>query len=59
MGPVEDEQVPVVCSPDVGYIYSVGIDFCFRMPDHRRLDEEADELMGSDVLMIRGTFTCT
>ena len=55
MSPVEDEQVPLVCSTEVGYIYSVGTDFCFRIPDLRRLDEEVDELMGSDVPTIRGT----
>ena len=44
--PVEYEQVPLVCGPEVGYIYSVGTDFCFRMPDVIRLDEGVDELMG-------------
>ena len=48
MSPVDDEQVPLVGGPELGDIYSVGIVFCFRMPDLRRLDEEADELMGSD-----------
>ena len=49
----------LVCGPpEVGYIYSVGTDFCFRMPDLRRLDEEDDELMGSDVPTIRGTSAC-
>ena len=33
VSPVEDEQVPLVCGPEVGDIYSVGTDFCFRMPD--------------------------
>ena len=33
-------------------MYFVGTDFCFRMPDLRRLDEEVDELMDSDVLTI-------
>ena len=33
-------------------MYFVGADFCFRMPDLRRLDEEVDELMDSDVLTI-------
>ena len=42
----------------VGDIYSVGTDFCFRMPDLRRLDEEVDELMGSDVPTTRGTSAC-
>ena len=46
MSPVEDEQDPLVGGPEVGDIYSVGTDFCFRMPDLRRLDEEMDELMG-------------
>ena len=40
MSPVEDEQGPLVGGPEVGDIYSVGTDFCFRMPDLRRLDEE-------------------
>ena len=39
-------------------IYSVGTDFCFRMPDLRRLDEEVDELMGSGVPTTRGTSAC-
>ena len=50
VSPVEDEQGPLVGGPEVGYIYSVGTDFCFRMPD-----EEVYELMGSDVLTTRGT----
>ena len=54
-----DEQASLVSSPEVGDIYSVGTDFCFRMPDLRRLDEEADELMGSNVPTIRGTPECT
>ena len=33
VNPVEDEQVPLVCGPEVGDIYSVGTSFCFRMPD--------------------------
>ena len=33
MNPVEDEQGPLVSGPDVGDIYSVGTDLCFRMPD--------------------------
>ena len=55
VSPVEDEQGPLVSGPEVGDIYSVGTDFCFRMTDLRRLDEEVDELMGSDVLTTRGT----
>ena len=47
--PVEYEHGPLVGGPEVGDIYSVGTDFCFRMPDLRRLDEEVDELMGSDI----------
>ena len=47
MSPVEDEQSPLVGGPEVGDIYSAGTDFCFRMLDLRRLDEEVDELMGS------------
>ena len=47
MSPVEDKQGPLVGGPEVGDIYSVGTDFCFRMPDLRRLDE----LMGSGVPM--------
>ena len=58
MSPVEDEQGPPVGGPGVGYIYSVGTDFCFRMPDLRRLDEEVDELMGSGVPTTRGTYAC-
>ena len=53
MSPVEDEQVPLVCGPEVGDIYSVGTDFFFRMLDLRRLDKEVDQLMGSDVPTIR------
>ena len=45
-------------SNKVGYIYYVGTDICFRRPDLRRLDEEVDELMCSDVPTIRGTFAC-
>ena len=45
--------------PEIGYIYSVGTDVCFRIPDLRRLDEEVDELMGSDVPTARGTSACT
>ena len=44
MSTVEDEQGPLVGGPEVGDIYSVGTDFCFRKPDLRRLDEEVDEL---------------
>ena len=40
-------------------MYYVGTYFCFRMSDHRRLDEEVDELMGSDVPTTRGTYACT
>ena len=39
VSPIEDEQVQLVGGPEVGYIYYVGIYFCFRMPDMRRLDE--------------------
>ena len=39
VSPVEDEQGPLVGGPEVGDVYSVGTDFCFRMPDLRRLDE--------------------
>ena len=56
--PVEDEQVPLVCGPEVGYIYSVGTYFCFRLSHLRQRDEEVDELMGSDVTTIRGTSAC-
>ena len=59
VSPVEDDQVQMVCGPEVGDIYSVGTDFCFRMPDLRRLDEEVDELMGSDVPTIWRTCPCT
>ena len=59
MSPVEDKQGPMVGGPEEGDIYSVGTDFCFRMPDLRRLDEEVDELTGSDVLTTRGTSACT
>ena len=47
VSPVEDDQVPMVCDPEVGDIYSVWTELCFRMPDIRRLDEEVDKLMGS------------
>ena len=46
---VEDEHFALVCGPEVGDIYYLGTYFYFRMPDLRRLDEEVDELMGSDV----------
>ena len=60
VSPVEDEQGPLVGGPEVGDSYSVGTDFCFRMPDLRRLDEEVDELMGSsDVPTTRRTHACT
>ena len=58
MSPVEDEQGPLVVGPEVGDIYFVGTDFCFRMPDLRRLDEEVDELMSSGVPTTRGTSAC-
>ena len=58
MSSVEDEQGPLVGGPEVGYIYSVGTDFWFRMPDLRRLDEEMDELMGSGLPTTRGTSAC-
>ena len=58
MSPVEDEQGPLVGGPEVGDIYSVGTDFCFRMPDLRRLDEEVDELKGSGVPTTRRTSAC-
>ena len=56
---VEDEQGLLVGGPEITSIYSVGTGFCFRMPDLRRLDEEVDELMGSDVSTIRETSACT
>ena len=56
--PVEDEQGPMVGGLEVGDIYYVGTDFCFRMPDLRRLDEEVDELNGSGVQTTRGTSAC-
>ena len=59
VSPVEEEQGPLVCGPEVGDIYSVGTDFCFRMPDLRRLDEEVDDKMGSYVPTTRGTSACT
>ena len=43
---VEDEQGPLVGGPEVGDIYSVGTDFCFRMLDLRRLGKEVDKLVG-------------
>ena len=56
---VEDEQGPLVSGPEVGDIYYyVGTDFCFRMPDLGRLDEEVDELMGSGVPTTWGTSAC-
>ena len=58
VSPVDEEQGPLVGGPEVGDIYSVGTDFCFRMPDLRRLDEEVDELMGSGVPTTRGTSAC-
>ena len=58
MSPVEDEQGPLVGGPEVGDIYYVGTDFCFRMPDLRRLDEEVDELMGSGGPTTRGASAC-
>ena len=58
VSPVEDEQGPLVGGPEVSDIYSVGTDFCFRIPDLRRLDEEADELMGSGVPTTWGTSAC-
>ena len=54
MSLVEDEHGQLVDGPVVGDIYSVGTDFCFRMPDLRRLDE----LMGSGVPTTRGTSAC-
>ena len=59
VGPVEDEQGPLVGGPELGDIYYVGTDFCFRMLDLRRLDEEVDEMIGSDVPTTRGTSACT
>ena len=58
VSPVEDEQGPLVGGPEVGDIYYVGTDFCFKMPDLRRLDEEVDELMGAGVPTTRGTSAC-
>ena len=37
-----DLQDTLVGGPEVGDIYSVGTDFCFRMPDLRGLDEEVE-----------------
>ena len=48
----------MVGGQEVGYIYSVVTDICFRMTDLRRLDEEVDELMGSDLSTTRGTSAC-
>ena len=59
MSPVEDKQSPIVGGPEVGDIYSVGTDFCFRMSDLRQLDEEVDELMCLDVPTTRGTSAFT
>ena len=42
VSPVEDEQVPLLYGPEVGYIYYVWTDLCFRIPDPRLLDEEVD-----------------
>ena len=42
VSPVEDEQGPLIGGPEVADIYSVRINFCFRMPDLRRLDEKVD-----------------
>ena len=56
---IDDTKVTLVGGPEVGDIYSVGTDFCFRMPDLIRLDEEVDKLMGSDAPRIRGTSACT
>ena len=58
MSPVEDVQGSLVGGPEVGDIYSVGTDFCFRMPDLRQLDEEVDELMCSGVPTTWGTSAC-
>ena len=49
VSPVEDEQGTLVGGPEVGDIYSVGTDFCFRMPD---------ELMVSGVPTTRRTSAC-
>ena len=49
VSPVEDEQVPLVCGSEVGDIYSVGTEFCFKISNLRRLDEEVDKLLGIDV----------
>ena len=59
VSPVEDKKRPMVGGPEVGDMYSVGTHLCFRMQDLRRLDEEVDELMGSDVPTTRGTSACT
>ena len=59
MSPVEDEHVPLVCGPEAGDMYNVWTYLWFRMPDLRRLDEEVDELIGSDVPTIRGRSACT
>ena len=59
VSPVEDKQGPLVGGPEVEDNYYAGTNFCFRMPHLRRLDEEVDELMGSDFPMIWGTSACT
>ena len=59
VSPVGEEQGPLVGCPEVGDHYYVGADFCFRMPDLRRLHEEVDDLMGSDVPTTRETSACT
>ena len=53
MSPVEDEQVPLVCSPEVGDIYSVGTYFCFRMPDLRRWTKSVREAAASMALLVK------
>ena len=58
VSPVEDEQGPLVGRPEVGDIYFVGTDFCFRIPDLRRPDKEVGELMGSGVPRSWGTSAC-
>ena len=46
VSPAGDEQVPLACGPQVGDIYSVGTDFCFRVPNLSRMNKDVDELKG-------------
>ena len=49
VSPVEYKQGPMVGGPEVDDIFSVVTDFCFKMTDLRRLNEEVNELLGSDI----------